>query len=105
MEDTGVLDQEKIHVVNRDKSELSKLLHPDTGPNGHAVWSPPADEILFSLYEGPHNLFRFALRSRGTTQLTHQGSNHVVDWFDLAIQLVQPNVESLTKVWGKLKRK
>ena len=101
----GVMDLETLYVVNRDGSGLRELVDPDTGPNRYPVWSPNGDEILFSRGDDSYNLFKVALGSQVTTQLTDHGNNVAGDWFDPAALPVQPNVKLLTTTWGKLKQK
>lgn len=100
-----IWDRETLYVVNRNGSGLRVLLDPDTGPNRYPAWSPWGDEILFSRGDGARNIFKVALGSGVTTQLTHLGENLVADWFDRAALPIQPHVDLLTTRWGKLKQK
>ncbi|MCY3551342.1 MAG: hypothetical protein OXH39_12855 [Candidatus Poribacteria bacterium] len=99
-------DEETIYLINRDGSQLRKLVS-EKGPDAlRPTWSPQGDEIIYQQeVRGFTQLFKIDVRSRVKTQLTHKGHNSRADWFDPAALPVQPNVELLTTMWGKLKQK
>ncbi|MYB01031.1 hypothetical protein F4X90_15355 [Candidatus Poribacteria bacterium] len=99
-------DEETIYLINRDGSQLRKLVS-EKGPDAlRPTWSPDGDEIIYQQeVRGFTQLFKIDVRSRAKTQLTHKGHNSRADWFDPAALPVQPNVELLTATWGKLKQK
>lgn len=99
-------DEETIYLINRDGSQLRKLVS-EKGPDALCpTWSPQGDEITYQQeVRGFTQLFKIDVRSRVKTQLTHKGHNSRADWFDPAALPVQPNVELLSTTWGKLKQK
>ena len=99
-------DEETIYLINRDGSQLRKLVS-EKGPNAlRPTWSPFGDEIIYQQeVRGTTQFFKIGVNSRTKTQVTHKGSNSGADWFDPAALPVHPNIELLTTTWGKLKRK
>ena len=99
-------DEETIYLINRDGSQLRKLVS-EKGPDAlRPTWSPSGDEIIYQqAVRGTTQFFKINVSSRAKTQLTHEGDNSSADWFDPTALPVQPNVELLTTMWGKLKRK
>ena len=99
-------DEETIYLINRDGSQLRKLVS-EKGPDAlRPTWSPQGDEIIYQQeVRGFTQLFKIDVRTRAKTQLTHKGHNSRADWFDPRTLPVQPNVELLTTMWGKLKQK
>ncbi len=99
-------DEETIYLINRDGSELRKLVS-EKGPDAlRPTWSPFGDEIIYQQkVRGATQFFKIGVRSQAKTQVTHKGSNSGADWFDPTALLVQPNVDLLTTTWGKLKQK
>ena len=99
-------DEETIYLINRDGSQLRKLVS-EKGPDAlRPTWSPQGDEIIYQQKAGDSTqLFKIDVVSRVKTQLTHKGSNSAADWFDPAALPVQPQPQLLTTLWGKLKQK
>lgn len=49
--------------------------------------------------------FKIPVEGGRAEQLTDTGRNSSADWFDPRTLPVQPNIELLTTMWGKLKQK
>ena len=95
-------DTEAVYLVNRDGSELKQIVAAKTSTPG---WAPQGDELVYQKQvRGVRQLFRIALDSGISEQLTHRGNNSDADWFDPAFALpVSPQPQLLTTVWGKMK--
>jgi len=95
--------EEAIYIANQDGSGWKRVT--DRGAF-FPIWSLHGDELLYQQeVKNQKQLFKIVLGSRVKTQLTHEGINFQADWFDPAALPVQPDVELLTTVWGKLKQK
>ena len=96
-----------IHVVNRDGSELRRIIDAGDGMAAfNPTWSPDGNELIYNQgVGGVRDLFKVALDDGVPEQLTHrQGDNFNADWFDPAFALpVSPQSSLLTTLWGKLK--
>ena len=68
------------------------------------AWSPSGDELAYSQsIRGESQIFKINVVTRGTTQLTHDGSNYVSDWFDPSALPVSPQPQLLTTTWDEIK--
>ena len=96
-----------IHVVNRDGSELRRIIDAGDGMAAfNPTWSPDGNELIYNQgVGGVRDLFKVALDDGVPEQLTRrQGDNFNADWFDPAFALpVSPQSSLLTTLWGKLK--
>jgi len=101
-------ERQTIYTLNRDGTMVKPVLKP--GPPfwmERPTWSPTGDVLIYERRAlGQSQLFKIGLAARRVRQLTHEiGFNTDADWFDPAVLPVQPNVNLLTTVWGKLKQK
>ena len=104
------LNKETIYIVNRDGTDLQKIVN-EAGPKAKdPVWSPLGDEIIYTQeIDGHLQLFKVNLGSRVVTQLTHIGdiyqANALADWFDPVTLDVLPQPQLLPIEWGKIKKR
>ena len=101
-------DRETIYVVNRDGTGLTQIVDK-AGPRAtDPVWSPRGDELLYARWKHEaKQIFKIALNGGQSEQLTHVGTwNSPADWFDPAYALpISPQPQSLTTMWGKVKKR
>ena len=104
------LDKETIYIVNRDGTDLQRIVN-EAGPKAqNPVRSPLGDEIVYTQeIDGHLQLFKIDLGSRMVTQLTHIGAayqaNALADWFDPVTLDVLPQPQLLTIEWGRIKKR
>ena len=96
---------QSIYIANRNGSGLQRMVDGVFLMGGKVVaWSPSGDELVFSQsIRGASQIFIINVVTRGTTQLTHDGSNYVSDWFDPSALPVSPQPQLLTTTWGEIK--
>ena len=104
-----VFDAQTIYVVARDGGEFRQIVSEE-GPYAlEPAWSPLGDELLYKQQVGnqlnQYQIFKIPAAGGRAEQLTDTGRNSSPDWFDPRTLPVQPNVELLTTMWGKLKQK
>lgn len=104
-----VFDAQTIYVAARDRDEFRQIVSEE-GPYAlEPAWSPLGDALLYKQQVGnqlnQYQIFKIPVEGGRTEQLTDTGRNSSADWFDPRTLSVQPNVELLTTMWGKLKRK
>lgn len=97
--------QLSIFIGNRDGSGLQRLVDVVLVMGRRMIaWSPSGDEIVYSgSVGGAQQIFRINIITHGVTQLTHEGSNYVSDWFDPSALPVSPQSQLLTTTWGEIK--
>ena len=107
--DEVLQDKETVYTVNRDGTELERVVqNPGLGATS-PVWSPHGDALLYTqrVANLRSELFKISLGGGIPQQLAHIGHwNHGGDWFDPAFALpvsLQPHL--LTTTWGKVKSK
>ena len=94
-----------LYAVNREDTNLNKLV-PEKEPIAeHATWAPLGDELAYHRQVGENRqIFKINLASQQSQQLTRRGINVYPDWFDPAFALsVSPKPQMLTTVWAKVK--
>ena len=99
------LAQQSIFIVNRDGSGLQQVVDVIIARGIKALtWSPSGDELVYSqAIGGKSQIFKINLVTREITQLTHEGSNYVSDWFDPLALPVSPQPQLGTTTWGEIK--
>ena len=97
--------QQSIFIANRDGSGLQRMVDGIFIMGGKVLaWSPSGDELVYSQsIRGASQIFKINVITRGVTQLTHDGSNYVSDWFDPSALSVSPQPQLLTTTWGQIK--
>ena len=97
--------QQSIYIANRDGSGLQRMVDGIFLMGGKVLaWAPSGDELVYSrTVENKSQIFKINVVTRGTTQLTHDGSNYVGDWFDPSALPVSPQPQLLTTTWGEIK--
>ena len=99
-------EQETIYVINRDGSELQRIVSEKGLKSTYPAWSPHGDEIIYQQkVQGLTQLFKINVTGSDPIQLTDVGDNAVANWFDPGALPVQPNAKLLTALWGTLKQK
>ena len=98
--------QLSIFIGNRDGSGLQRIVDGVFIMGGKVVtWSPSGDELVYSgSVGGAQQIFKINVVTRATTQLTHDGSNYVSDWFDPSALPVSPQPQLLTTTWGEIRK-
>ena len=106
----GWTDKRTIYIANRDGTGLEQLVD-EAGPKAvNPKLSPNGKEVLYTQeIKGALQIFKLDISSGVRTQLTHIGgifqANSGGDWFDPSYALpVSPQPQSLTTVWGRLKK-
>ena len=106
----GWIEKETIYIANLDGTGLQQLIN-EAGPRAqYPALSPNGDKLLYTqAINGRLQLFKLDVNSGIRTQLTHVGrvfkANFGGDWFDPVYLLsVSPKPQSLSTVWGKLKK-
>ncbi len=100
------LAQQSIFIVNRDGSGLQEIVDAIVVVPGRTVltWSPSGDELLYSQsVGGKFQIFKINVVTLEITQLTHDGSNYIGNWFDPLALPVSPQPQLLTTTWGEIK--
>ena len=100
------LAQQSIFIVNRDGSGLQRIVDVIVVMRTKALtWSPSGDELVYSsdAIGGKSQIFKINVVTREITQLTHDGSNYVGNWFDPLILPVSPQPQLFTTTWGEIK--
>ena len=100
------LAQQSIFIVNRDGSGLQQIVDAIVVLIGTKAltWSPSGDELVYSqVIDGNFQIFKINLGTHEITQLTHNGSNYVSDWFDPLALSVSPQPQLGTTTWGEIK--
>ena len=97
--------QLSIFISNRDGSGLQRIVDAILVMGRRMIaWSPSGDEIVYSgSVGGASQIFKINVVTRASTQLTHDGSNYVGDWFDPSALPVSPQPQLLTNTWGEIK--
>ena len=97
--------QQSIFIANRDGSGLQRMVDGIFIMGGKVLaWSPSGDELVYSQsVGGASQIYKINVVTHGTTQLTHEGSNYVSDWFDPSALPVSPQPQLLTTTWGQIK--
>ena len=99
-------EQETIYVINRDGSELQRIVPEKGSKSTYPAWSPHGDEIIYQQkIQELTQLFKINVTGGDPIQLTDVGNNAVANWFDPGALPVQPNAKLLTTLWGTLKQK
>ena len=103
-----LVDKETIYIVNRDGTELERIV-PEVGKAAmNPVWDPRGRSLVYQqATDNKIQLFKTNLASRTRTQLTRIGlfqANMEADWFDPVVLSVSSGVEKHTTLWGRLKR-
>ena len=104
-----VFDAQTIYVGALDGGGFQQIVSEE-GPYAlEPAWSPLGDELLYKQQVGnqlnQYQIFKIPVEGGRSEQLTDTGRNSSADWFDPRTLPVQPNVELLTTMWGKLKQK
>ena len=100
------LARQSIFIVNRDGSGLQQIVDAIVVLIGTKAltWSPSGDELVYSqVIDGNFQIFKINVLTREITQLTHDGSNYVSDWFDPLALSVSPQPQLSTTTWGEIK--
>lgn len=95
-------ETETLYVAERDGNGIKQIVDSKaTGP----VWAPSGDELVYEKWDRDvKHLFRVSLENGIPERLTRRGNNYSGDWFDPVYALpVEPQPQSLTTVWGKMK--
>ena len=107
----GWMDTETIYIVNRDGTDLQRLVD-EAGPRAqYPVLSPDGKEVLYTQeINGRLQIFKLDVQSATRAQLTNIGrvfeANFEGDWFDPVYSLpVSPQSRLLSTVWGTVKKK
>ena len=98
--------QQSIFIVNRDGSGLQQIVDAIvvSGGTKALTWSPSGDELVYSqVIDGKFQIFKINVGTREITQLTHEGSNYVSNWFDPLALSVSPQPQLFTTTWGEIK--
>lgn len=98
--------RQAIFIVNRDGSGLQQIVDAIIVVPGRTVltWSPSGDELLYSQsIDGKFQIFKINVVTLEITQLTHDGSNYVGNWFDPATLSVSPQPQLFKTTWGEIK--
>ena len=97
--------QQSIFIGNRNGSGLQRMVDGIFIMGGKVLtWSPSGDELVYSQsIGGKSQIFKINVVTHGITQLTHDGSNYVSDWFDPSALPVSPQPRLLTTTWGGIK--
>ena len=105
------LDKETIYIVNRDGTDLQRVVD-EVGPRAqYPVLSPDGEEILYTQeINGRLQIFKLDVHNATRIQLTNIGrvfnANFGGDWFDPVYSLpVSPQSQRLSTIWGKVKKK
>ena len=94
-----------IDTVNSDGTEIEAVV-VDGLQVSDPAWSPQSDALIYSQLSGKErHLFKIALGSRVSEQITRAGSNYSSDWFDPAVLSVAPRLASHLTTWSKIKTK
>lgn len=94
-----------IDIVNSDGTEIEAVV-VDGLQVSDPAWSPQSDALIYSQLSGKErHLFKIALGSRVSEQITRAGSNYSSDWFDPAVLSVAPRLASHLTTWSKIKAK
>ena len=97
-------EKETIYVINRDGSELQRIVPKKGSKSTYPAWSPHGDTIIYQQkIQGLTQLFKINVTGGDPIQLTDVGDNAVANWFDPGVLPVQPNAKLLTTLWGTLK--
>ena len=100
------LAQQSIFIVNRDGSGLQQIVDDVSIVIGikTLTWSPSGDELVYSQsVGGKFQIFKINVVTLEITQLTHDGSNYIGNWFDPLALPVSPQPQLLTTTWGEIK--
>ena len=107
--DEVLQEKETVYIVNRDGSELEKIVQNPGRGAVSPVWSPHGDALLYTqrVANLRSELFKVSLDGTPPKQLVNIGFwNHAADWFDPAFALpVAPQPQLLTTQWGEIKTK
>ena len=97
--------QLSIFIANRGGSGLQRIVDGVFLMGGKVLaWSPSGDELAYSQWVGgASQIYKINVVTRAITQLTHDGSNYVSDWFDPSALPVSPQPQLLTTTWGEIK--
>ena len=94
-----------IDIVNSDGTEIEAVV-VDGLQVSDPAWSPQSDALIYSQLSGKErHIFKIALGSRVSEQITRAGSNYSSDWFDPAVLSVAPRLASHLTTWSKIKAK
>lgn len=94
-----------IDIVNSDGTEIEAVV-VDGSQVSDPAWSPQSDALIYSQLSGKErHLFKIALGSRVSEQITQAGSNYSSDWFDPAVLSVVPRLDAHLTTWSKIKAK
>ena len=100
------LGQQSIFIVNRDGSGLQQIVDAIVVVPGRTMltWSPSGDELVYSQsVGGKFQIFKINVGTLEITQLTHEGSNYVGNWFDPLTLSVSPHPQLFKTTWGEIK--
>ena len=100
------LGQQSIFIVNRDGSGLQQIVDAIVVVPGRTMltWSPSGDELVYSQsVGGKFQIFKINVVTLEITQLTHEGSNYVGNWFDPLTLSVSPQPQLFKTTWGEIK--
>ena len=103
----GWADKQTIYIINRDGTGLRQLVD-EVGPKAqYPALSPNGEEVLYTQsINGRQQIFKLGVNSGIQAQLTHTIWNFGGNWFDPAYAFsVSPQLQLLTTVWGKVKKK
>lgn len=96
-----------IYTMNRDGTDLQKIVNAPGLGAAAPVWSPRGDALLYRRRLDHTQIYKIALNGALPEQLTDLGIWNVPgDWFDPDYALpVSPRPELLTTTWGEVKKR
>ncbi len=100
------LGQQGIFTVNRDGSGLQQVVDVIVVLVGTKAltWSPSGDELAYSQsIDGKFQIFKINVVTLEITQLTHEGSNYVGNWFNPLALSVSPQPQLFKTTWAEIK--
>ena len=100
------LAQQSVFIVNRDGGGLQRIVDVIVVAGTKALtWSPSDDELVYTsdAVDGKSQIFKINVVTREITQLTHDGSNYVGNWFDPLALPVSPQPQLFATTWSEIK--
>ena len=105
-----------IYIADRHSNEFKKVIGGVNRAARRPVWAPRGDALLYDRninlgapfrfdFDDGRQIFKIALGSHYSEQLTHDGSNYMADWFDPTALRVSPQSHLLTTTWAEMKGK
>ena len=92
-----------IDIVNSDGTGVEVVVLDGLQASDPA-WSPWSDALIYSQVDGKErHLFKVALGSAISEQITQAGFNYSSDWFDPRFLPVEPRPQLRMATWGKIK--